>query len=101
MELMMELLIVTGRILTIFPLLLVVALYMGKRAIGELPVFDFLIVISLGAIAGADLADPKISHIHTGVAIIIIGFFHKAITTLIIKYRRFGHMITFEPTIVI
>ena len=101
MELLKELLIVTGRIFTIFPLLLVIALYMGKRAIGQLPIFDFLIVISLGAIAGADLADPKISHIHTGVAIIIIGFFHKAITTFIIKHRKFGHLITFEPTIVI
>ncbi len=101
MELLKELLIVTGRIFTIFPLLLVIALYMGKRAIGQLPIFDFLIVISLGAIAGADLADPKISHIHTGVAIVIIGFFHKAITTLIIKHRKFGHLITFEPTIVI
>ena len=101
MELIKELLIVTGRILTIFPLLLVITLYMGKRAIGELPVFDFLIIISLGAIAGADLADPNISHIHTAVAIIIIGFFHKAITSLVIKYRKFGHIITFEPTIVI
>lgn len=101
MELLKELLLVTGRILTIFPLLLIVALYMGKRAIGELPVFDFLIIISLGAIAGADLADPSISHIHTAVAIIIIGFFQKTITMLIIKYRKFGHMLTFEPTIVI
>ncbi len=101
MELIKELLIVTGRIITIFPLLLVVGLYMGKRAIGELPVFDFLIIISLGAIAGADLADPSISHIHTAYAVIAIGFFHKTITKLIIKYRKFGHMISFDPTVVI
>ena len=101
MELIKELLIVTGRIFTIIPLLLVVTLYMGKRAIGELPVFDFLIIITLGAITGADLADPKISHIHTGVAIIIIGLFQKVITKLMLKHRKFGHLITFDPTIVI
>lgn len=101
MELIKDLLIVVGRIFTIIPLLLVVTLYMGKRAIGELPVFDFLVIITLGAITGADLADPNISHIHTAVAIILIGFFQKVLTTLIIKHRKFGHLLTFEPTIVI
>lgn len=36
MELIKDLLIVVGRIFTIIPLLLIVTLYMGKRAIGEL-----------------------------------------------------------------
>ncbi|SDG35712.1 DUF421 domain-containing protein [Desulfosporosinus hippei] len=101
MELIKELLVVVGRIFTIIPLLLIVTLYMGKRAIGELPVFDFLVIITLGAITGADLADPSISHIHTAVAIIIIGLFQKVITNSVIKHRKFGHLITFEPTIVI
>ncbi|AFQ42776.1 DUF421 domain-containing protein [Desulfosporosinus meridiei] len=101
MELIKELLVVVGRIFTIIPLLLIVTLYMGKRAIGELPVFDFLVIITLGAITGADLADPSISHIHTAVAIILIGLFQKVITNSAIKHRKFGHLITFEPTIVI
>ncbi|KGK87074.1 hypothetical protein DP73_14705 [Desulfosporosinus sp. HMP52] len=101
MELTKELLFVVGRIFTIIPLLLIVTLYMGKRAIGELPVFDFLVIITLGAITGADLADPSISHIHTAVAIILIGLFQKVITNSVIKHRKFGHLITFEPTIVI
>ncbi len=46
MELMKDLITVTGRIFTIIPLLLIVTLYMGKRAIGELPVFDFLVIIN-------------------------------------------------------
>ncbi|MCS3600250.1 uncharacterized membrane protein YcaP (DUF421 family) [Bacillus sp. JUb91] len=36
---------------------------MGKRAIGELPIFDFLIIITLGAVVGADIADPSIKHL--------------------------------------
>lgn len=101
MELVKELVLVTGRILTIIPLMLLVALYMGKRSIGELPVFDFLIIVTAGAVVGADIADPKINHIHTAAAIVLIGIFHIIVSKLKIKYRRFGHIITFEPTIVI
>jgi uncharacterized membrane protein YcaP (DUF421 family) len=101
MELMKELLLVTGRILTIIPLMLLVALYMGKRSIGELPVFDFLVIITLGAVVGADIADPKIQHIHTAVAIVLIGLLQKIVSKAVIKHRKLGHLITFEPTIVI
>lgn len=101
MELVKDLLLVAGRIVTIFPLLLAIALFMGKRSIGELPVFDFLVVIALGAVVGADIADPKIEHIHTGFAIILIGLMQRIVSILAIKYRKFGKLITFEPTVVI
>lgn len=101
MELVKELFILLGRIVTIIPLMLVVTLIMGKRSIAELPVFDFLVIVILGAVVGADIADPEIKHIHTGVAIILIGIFHVSVSKLKIRYRKFGHAITFEPTIVI
>lgn len=46
---------------------------MGRRSIGELPVFDFLVILILGAVVGADIADPNIEHLHTAVAIVLIG----------------------------
>ena len=101
MDLVNELLLVAGRILTILPLMLFVALYMGKRSIGELPVFDFLVIITLGAVVGADIADPSVPHIHTAVAIVLIGLFQRLVSKIAIKYRKIGHLITFEPTIVI
>ncbi|MBM7871264.1 uncharacterized membrane protein YcaP (DUF421 family) [Clostridium pascui] len=101
MEMIKEFAILFGRIVTIFPLMLAITLYMGKRSIGELPVFDFLVIVILGAVVGADIADPNIEHIHTAVAIVLMGIFQKVISRLKIKYRRFGHIITFEPTIVI
>jgi len=101
MELIKELLVVTGRILTIIPLMLLVALYMGKRSMGELPVFDFLVIITLGAVVGADIADPEIPHIHTAVAIVLIGLFQRIVSKAVVKHRKLGHLITFEPTIVI
>ncbi|WP_029192772.1 DUF421 domain-containing protein [Paenibacillus harenae] len=101
MEIIKDLLLVAGRIITIFPLMLMVALYMGKRSIGELPVFDFLVIIALGAVVGADIADPKIQHLHTAVAIILIGLLQRWVSTLAIKIRKFGKWITFEPTVVV
>lgn len=101
MEMLKDLFIVAGRILTIIPLLLIITLFMGKRSIGELPVFDFLVVIILGAVVGADIADPKIPHIHTAAAIVLIGLFQRIVSKMKIIHRKFGHMITFEPTIII
>lgn len=62
--------IIIMRIITVFPLLLFIGLYMGKRAIGELPVFDYLLIITLGSVVGADISEPNIPHIHTIVTII-------------------------------
>ncbi|GAE03828.1 hypothetical protein CBO05C_3518 [Clostridium botulinum B str. Osaka05] len=101
MELIKEFYILIGRIITILPLMVAVTLVMGKRSIAELPVFDFLIIVILGAVVGADIADPEIKHIYTTVAIILIGIFHIIVSKLKVKYRKFGHVITFEPTIVI
>ncbi|MCT2537766.1 DUF421 domain-containing protein [Aquibacillus koreensis] len=96
-----EILIVLGRIITIYPLLLMVTIYMGKRAIGELPIFDFLIILSLGSIVGADIADPDIKHIHTAVAIIALGIFQRIVAKWKMSNRKLGRLITFEPTIVV
>lgn len=100
-ELLKDLLIVLGRIVTILPLLLFITIYMGKRTIGELPIFDFLIVIILGAVVGADIADPEIKHLPTAFTIVIIGLLQKLVSHLKIKNRKFGKLITFEPTLVI
>nr|WP_156476102.1 DUF421 domain-containing protein [Sporosarcina psychrophila] len=74
---------------------------MGKRAIGELPVFDFLIVIILGALVGADIAEPDIKHLPTAFAIIAIGVFQRIVTRWKISNRKIGRLLTFEPTVVL
>ncbi|WP_420537705.1 DUF421 domain-containing protein [Halalkalibacter alkalisediminis] len=101
MDITKELIILFFRVITILPLMLFVTLLMGKRSIAELPVFDFLIVITLGAVVGADLADPAIKHIHTAVAVVLIGLFQISVAKGKIINRTFGRLITFEPTIVI
>ena len=98
---MKDILIIFARILTILPLLLFITLFMGKRAIGELPVFDFLIVVILGALVGADIADPNIKHLPTAIAIIFIGIFQRIVAKWKISNRKIGRLLTLEPTVVI
>ena len=96
-----ELANVTGRIITIFPLLLLMTLFMGKRSIGQVPIFDFLIFITLASVTGADLADPAVSHVHTAFAIVVIALLQKTVAFLALKKRSFGKLITFEPIVVV
>jgi uncharacterized membrane protein YcaP (DUF421 family) len=100
-EFMKEILLILGRIITILPLLLFTTLFMGKRAIGELPVFDFLIIVTLGAVVGADIADPNIKHLPTAIAIILIGILQKIVANWKISSRKIGKLLTFEPTVII
>jgi uncharacterized membrane protein YcaP (DUF421 family) len=101
MNLFKDFMIVFLRIFTILPFMLMVTLFMGRRTIGEMPIFDFLVVIVIGALVGSDISEPNIPHIHTVVALIFVGILQKIISTLMIKYRKIGKLITFEPVIVI
>ena len=101
LELLLDFLKVLFRVVTILPLLLVLVLYMGKRSIGELPVFDFLVIIILASVVGADIADPNIHHFHTVGAVIAIAILQKIIAWWKIKNRNVGRFLTFEPTLVI
>jgi uncharacterized membrane protein YcaP (DUF421 family) len=100
LEIAKELLWLLARIITIFPLLLMVTLLMGKRSVAQLPVFDLLVIITLGSVVGADIADMEVSHIHTVVAIIYIGAFQLLVTKFKIINRKFGDLISFDPTVV-
>ncbi|MBM7613611.1 DUF421 domain-containing protein [Alkaliphilus hydrothermalis] len=94
-------LLVFLRIISIMSLLLfMVLLVMGKRPIGELPVFDFLTIVVIGAVVGADIADPSIKHLPTAFAIVVLALLQKIISTLSIKSKRVKKLINFEPTIV-
>lgn len=98
---MMTYVILTGRIITIMLLFLVMTLITGRRKIGEIPVFDFLVVITLASVVGADIADPEIKHLPTAFAVVLIILMQYFYGALIIKYRKLGKLLTFEPVVVI
>ncbi|WP_088102285.1 DUF421 domain-containing protein [Halalkalibacter urbisdiaboli] len=97
----MDFISILARIITLFPLLLVVTLFMGRRSIGEVPIFDFLVIVTLASIVGADIADPNVNNIYTAFTVMGIGIFQKFFSKLVIKHRTFGKLVTFGPTIVV
>jgi uncharacterized membrane protein YcaP (DUF421 family) len=96
----MDYLVVLGRIVTVIPLLVIMTLLMGKRHVGELRIFDFIIAVTIGAVAGADIADPAIRHGPTAFAIILLALLHMAVTYGILQNRTFAHLVSLEPIIV-
>lgn len=96
-----DIFLVLARVLTILPLLFFTTIFMGKRAIGEIPVFDFLIILILGAVVGADIADVNIKHFPTVVTIIFIGLFQRAVANWRLSNRTLRTLMTLEPTVVI
>jgi uncharacterized membrane protein YcaP (DUF421 family) len=90
------------RIISIMALLVFSTLFiMGKRPIGELPVFDFLSLIVIGAIVGADIADPKIEHLPTAFAVVVLSLFQRLVSLVKLRSKKIRNMLTFEPTIII
>lgn len=97
----MDYLIIFLRIITILPLFLFITMLTGRRKIGELPVFDFLTILVLGSVVGADIADPKVEHLPTVFSVIIIMLLHYIYSIIIIKNMNLGKWLTFEPVVVI
>lgn len=94
--------LISFRIISIMLLLLFSILFiMGKRPIGELPVFDFLSLIVIGAIVGADIADPNIEHLPTAFAVVFLSIFQRIVSTLVLKSDKIRKLVTFESTIII
>lgn len=92
---------ILGRVVTMLPLLLIITIFMGKRAIGELPIFDFLVILTLGSVVGAELANPEVHQLPTAAAIVFIALLQRLVAKWKLSSRLFGRYISFEPTVVI
>ena len=97
----MEYLKISFRIISIMALLLILVLATGRRKIGELPVFDFLTIIILGNVVGADIADPKIPHLPTAYAVVMLIGIQYLMSYVVVRNRKFGSKVTFGPTVII
>lgn len=97
----MEYLIITLRIISVMALFLFLILKTGRRKIAELPVYDFISMIVLGSVIGADIAEPNTPHLPILFAVVLIVALQYLVSTLLINHKRFARKITFGPTVVI
>ena len=93
--------IIAFRVVSIMLLLLAsTLLIMGRRPIGELPVFDLLTLVVMGSIVGADIAEPDIKHLPTAFAVLVLSVMQRSISFMVVKSKKARRIMTFEPTIV-
>ncbi len=97
----MTYLIIALRIVSIMALFLFLILKTGRRKLGELPVYDFLSVIVIGSVIGADIAEPDIPHMPTLFAVVLIIALQFLVSNLLINNKRIARKITFGPTVII
>lgn len=98
---MNDYLVIIQRIAIIWPLLFALTIFMGKRNMGQLPVFDFIIVITIGSIAGADLADPNVPNGPTVVTLMAVALLQWALSRLMVRWRWLAQISHLTPTVVI
>lgn len=97
----MTYLIITLRIVTVMALFLFLILKTGRRKIAEFPVYDFLSIIVIGSVIGADIAEPNIPHLPTLFAVVIIVALQYLVSCLLINNKKIARKITFGPTVII
>ncbi len=97
----MTYLIIAFRIVSAMALILFLTLKTGRRKIGELPVYDFLSIIVIGSVIGADISEPDIPHLPTLFAVVVIVALQYLVSRLLINNKRIARKITFGPTVVI
>ncbi|EHL08565.1 hypothetical protein HMPREF0322_00658 [Desulfitobacterium hafniense DP7] len=82
-------------------LFLFLVLKTGRRKIAELPVYDFLSIIVLGSVIGADIAEPNIPHLPVLFAVVLIIALQYLVSSLLINNKKIARKITFGPTVII
>ncbi|KKM11561.1 hypothetical protein SY88_07615 [Clostridiales bacterium PH28_bin88] len=97
----MTYLLVLYRVVTILVVFLLVALVLSKRHLGRFTIFDFIAAVTLGAVAGADISDVDKPHGPRIFALIAIGAIHILFTKMLLKNRKLGKLLTFDPTMII
>lgn len=97
----MDYLIIAGRVVSAMALVLLLILKTGRRKISEMPVYDFLSIIILGSVIGADIADPSVEHMPTLFAVALLVLLQYLVSRLLINNKKIAKKITFGPTVVI
>lgn len=94
-------LVVIFRSIIIFLALVIVVRLMGKRTIGELQPYEFVITLAIADLAAIPIQDVSISIFYGLVPLAVIFLLHYAITFFTTKSIRFRKFLNGKPQIII
>ncbi|MGE5653713.1 MAG: DUF421 domain-containing protein [Bacillota bacterium] len=89
------------RMFLVLPILLLLSPVMGKRALSELHLFDFLWVAATAEAAAITIADTNVSLVPMLITIAALGASYWGFTLLTLKVEPLRHLIFRGPSVVI
>lgn len=92
-----EYLMIMLKTLAIFIIVLAGFRIMGNQAVGRLTAFDLVVVIALGALMGAPLADDSLNIYKATIAVASLVFLQRFTAFLTVKNKWFAKMAIGEP----
>ncbi|MDD4003491.1 MAG: DUF421 domain-containing protein [Clostridia bacterium] len=94
-------LLVFVRTMITFVIMFAVIRLMGKRQIGEMQPYEFVITLLIAELASIPMSDLSIPLLYGIVAVLAIFVFHQLFTILEKKSVFFGRIISSKPSIII
>ena len=98
---MSELTMMIVRTIFLYLLILIIFRLMGKREIGELSVFDFVVNIMIAEMAVMAIEDSMTVMLHSIASIILLMIIQITIARLSLKSKKFRELVDGSPTIII
>ena len=89
------------RVLIIYVLVLFVFRLMGKRQIGQMQPFEFVLTLIIADLATIPMAEISVPLLNGIVPLLTLVFFHFVLTTLTRKSNLFSKIISGKPIIII
>lgn len=81
--------------------LIVVMRLMGKRQIGEMQPFEFIITLLIAELACVPMSDVSIPLVYGLVSVLAVFILHQLLTIFEQKFKPFRHLISGKPSVVI
>src|SRR5579875_873549 len=89
------------RILLLYLLVMVALRVMGKREIGQLSVFDFVVSVMIAELSTLPMEDTEVPIYKSFIAIGSLVILQIIVAFIQVKSHRFRHFVDGEPTVLI
>ncbi|MFD1676914.1 DUF421 domain-containing protein [Alicyclobacillus fodiniaquatilis] len=89
------------RVLFLYLLVMVALRIMGKREIGQLSVFDFVVSVMIAELSTLPMEDANIPLYQSGIAIGSLVLYQIVVALLQLKSTRFRHLVDGEPSVLV
>lgn len=98
---LMNYLIIIGKTLLFYVLLIIFMRIMGKREVGELGIFDIIVFFIISELFSISISNPKISVFMSIVPIMVIVLLQILTSKLCLKSTKFRELIDGKPSLII